>query len=136
MIFLPVRISLLMIVSILGRLECGGNGGFRDMPQSFPDVPRSLAQSIRRQPFGLSLPDSFIVAFASSFLRRPDRARGGAIGLALHGIFGLAHQAVFNARARNRAGYKPADKQADARHQQRILFHGFGESLSRTLAEV
>jgi hypothetical protein len=141
MIVLPVRASLLVVVSVLSRLESSGNRGFRNVPQLFSDVPRGLIQSVRRQPFRLSLPGAFIISLADSLFGRADGARGGLIGSAFHRITGPTNHVVFDVGARNRARYKSADEKANPRHQHRILFDGIeesrsgaGTSISRTLA--
>src|ERR1700730_3093984 len=125
----PSVSAWLMIV--LCRFESGRHRSLRNAPHPLSDALCGLAYAVGRKAFLLSPPGRFVDDFTDGVLSGVETLRCGGLGASLRGSAGAANQVILDVGAGQRARDQTTDQQADARHQQWILFDRLEDRLSR-----
>jgi len=107
---------------VLCRFESGRYRNFRNTPHPLSDVLCGLTYAVGRKAFLLSPPGRFVDDFTDGVLSGVETLRCGGLAASLHRGAGVANQVILDLGAGQRARDQTADQQADARHQQWILF--------------
>src|ERR1700737_2610969 len=130
----PSLSAWLMIV--MCRFESGRHRSFRNAPHPLSDGLCGLVYAVGRKAFLLSLPGRFVDDFTDGVLSGVETLRCGGLSASLHRSAGAANQVILDVGAGQPTRDQTADQQADAGHQQWILFDRLKDRFSRAFGEI